>query len=101
MKPNYKYIIIGLVIFFALIGLMLIGLQPKPTPQPQIIEVEKYIIKESEKKFDSLQIELQKSDSKIKELQKLKHEKIKSYKPIERVPINDSIRRNNVNRFFK
>lgn len=101
MNYNYKYIGIGLVVFFALIGLMLIGLQPNPTPKPQIIEVEKYIIKESEKKFNSLQIELQKSDSKIKQLEKLKHEKIKSYKPIERVPINDSIRTINVNRFFK
>lgn len=101
MNLNYKYIGIGLLVFFALIGLMLIGLQPKPTPQPQIIEVEKYIIKESEKKFDSLEIELQKSDSRIKQLEKKKHEKIKSYKPIERVPINDSIRRNNVSRFFK
>lgn len=101
MNLNYKYIGIGLLIFFALIGLMLIGLQPKQAPQPQIIEVEKYIIKESEKKFDSLEIELKKSDSRIKQLEKKKHEKINSYKPIERVFINDSIRRNNVSRFFK
>jgi hypothetical protein len=101
MNLNYKYIGIGLLVFFALIGLMLIGLQPKPTPQPQIIEVEKYKIEVSEKIYDSLEIELQKSDSRIKQLEKKKHEKINSYKPIERVPITDSIRRNNVSRFFK
>lgn len=101
MNYNYKYIGIGLLVFFALIGLMLIGLQPKPTPQPQIIEVEKYKIEVSEKIYDSLEIELQKSDSKIKQLEKKKHEKINSYKPIERVPINDSLRTINVNRFFK
>jgi hypothetical protein len=101
MNLNYNYIGVGLVVFFALIGLMLIGLQPKPTPEPQIIEVEKYIIKESEKKFDSLKIELQKIDSKIKELEKKKHEKIKNHKPLERVIVTDSARQSNVNRFFR
>jgi hypothetical protein len=101
MNYNYKYIGVGLVVFFALIGLMLIGLQPKPTPEPPIIEVEKYIIKESEKKFDSLKIELQKIDSKIKELENKKHEKIKNHKPIERVIVTDSARQINVNRFFR
>jgi hypothetical protein len=101
MDLNYKYIGVGLVVFFALIGLMLIGLQPKPTPEPQIIEVEKYIIKESEKKFDSLEIKLKKSDSKIKELQKKKYEKIKNHKPLERFIVTDSARQSNVNRFFR
>jgi phage-related protein len=80
---------------------MLIGLQPKPTPEPQIIEVEKYIIKESEKKFDSLAIELVKSKQKIKDLENKKHEKIKNHKPLERVIITDSARQSNVNRFFR
>jgi hypothetical protein len=101
MNLNYKYIGVGLVVFFALIGLMLIGLQPKPTPEPQIIEVEKYIIKESEKKFDSLEIELKKIDSKIKELEKKKYEKIKNHKPMERFIVTDSARQSNVNRFFR
>jgi hypothetical protein len=101
MDLNYKYIGVGLVVFFALIGLMLIGLQPKPTPEPQIIEVEKYIIKESEKKFDSLAIELVKSKQKIKDLENKKHEKIKNHKPMERFIVTDSARQSNVNRFFR
>jgi hypothetical protein len=101
MNYNYKYIGVGLVVFFALIGLMLIGLQPKPTPETQIIKVEKYIIKESEKKFDSLEIELKKIHSKIKELENKKHEKIKNHKPLERFIVTDSARQSNVNRFFR
>jgi uncharacterized membrane-anchored protein YhcB (DUF1043 family) len=100
LSPLVKYIAIAFVCGLFLGYLVAIAtLHPKVVTQT--IEVEKYIISESEKIYDSLSIELVKSNQKIKDLEKIKYEKIKTHKPLERVIITDSARQSNVNRFFR
>lgn len=100
MNNTIKIAIASFLVGFIL-GLIVIFALPKKEPQKQIIEVEKYIIEQSEKRYDSLQIQLDYSQKKIDSLKKVKHEKVIIYKPLERVIINDSMRTNNVSRFFK
>lgn len=102
LSPLVKYVAIAFVcglLLGYLVAIATIGCH-KELP-PQVIEVEKYIINESEKIYDSLTIELVKSNQKIKDLEKIKYEKIKNHKPLERVIITDSARQSNVNRFFR
>lgn len=100
MSNNFK-IAIGSFLGGFLLGLSIILLMPKKEPNVQTIEVERYIIKESEGKVDSL-IKLSIASKKmIDSLKNIKHEKSTNYKPLERVIINDSIRSKNVSRFFK
>jgi len=100
MNNTIKIAIASFLVGFIL-GLIVIFALPKKEPQKQIIEVEKYIIEQSEKRYDSLQILLIKSNKKTDSLKSIINEKTNSYKPLERIIINDSIRTNNVSRFFK
>lgn len=50
-----------------------------------LIEVEKYIIEQSEKRYDSLQILLIKSNKKTDSLKSIINEKTNSYKPLEHI----------------
>jgi len=101
MNNYYK---VGIVSFIGgfLIGLLTCYLTtPKSVPIPQIIEVEKYKIKEAQTIIDSLKVVGIARDKTIDSLKKIRHEKIINHKPLERVIINDSIRTKNLLRFIK
>lgn len=100
MNNNFK-IAIGSFLGGFILGLIVIFALPKKEPQKQIIEVEKYIIEQSEKRYDSLSILLIKSNKKADSLKSIINEKTNNYKPLERTVITDSIRTNNVSRFIK
>lgn len=100
MNNNLKLIIVAILIAFVLGGVLTLVLTPIKVEKVPIIK-EKIVIKESERVYDSLSVELSKSNKRTLELIKKRNEKTNSYKPLERVVINDSIRTNNVSRFFK
>jgi len=100
LNPIITYIVISFVCG-VLLGFLVANtlLPPKIIKEP--IEVEKYILQESEKAYDSIAFELLKSNKRIADLEKIKYEKIKTHRPIVRVPVTDSTRASNVKRFFK
>lgn len=100
LNPIITYIVISFFVGFLLGCLVPLAFMPKEKIEVPI-EVEKYIIKESQKVYDSLALDLVKKDKRIEDLKQLRYETIKNHKPLERVHITDSARASNVTRFFK
>lgn len=100
LNPIITYIAISFLVGFFLGCFVPLAFLPKEKIEVPI-EVEKYIIKESQKAYDSLALELVKKDKRIEDLKQLRYEAIKNHKPLERGHVTDSARSSNVKRFFK
>lgn len=99
---NYYKVAIGFFLGGFLVCFLVFNFTtPKQLPKVETVEVEKYIIKESQITIDSLVKVGIIRDKIIDSLKNKKHEKVTTYKPLERVIINDSIRTKNVSRFLK
>lgn len=101
MNNNIK-IGIGTFIVGFLLGVLTCYLTtPKNVPIPQIIEVEKYKIKEAQTIIDSLKVVGIARDKTIDSLKNIRNEKITNHKPLQRTVITDSTRSINLLRFIK
>jgi len=101
MNNYYKVGLVSFGVGFILGVFTCILATPKTLPKVETVEVEKYIIKESQITIDSLVKVGIAKDKTIDSLTKKRNEKVTNYKPLERVIITDSIRTKNLSRFIK